>query len=60
MQAASVGPSSMPIENRLKARRLERGWSQGHLAAQAGVTRQAIYAIETNQYLPTTAVALRL
>jgi len=26
----------------------------------AGITRQAIYAIEANLYLPTTAVALRL
>jgi molybdate-binding protein/DNA-binding XRE family transcriptional regulator len=30
------------------------------LASLAGITRQAVYAIEANQYLPTTAVALRL
>ena len=30
------------------------------LAAQAGVTRQAIYAIEAGTYVPNTAVALRL
>lgn len=48
------------IENRLRSLRSARGLSQGDLAGMAGVTRQAIYAIEANQYLPTTAVALRL
>src|SRR6476620_2839557 len=48
------------IENRLKSLRAAKGLSQGDLAGMAGVTRQAIYAIEGNQYLPTTAVALRL
>jgi len=48
------------IENRLKTLRTGKGFSQGELARMAGVTRQAIYAIEANQYLPTTAVALRL
>jgi len=48
------------FENRLKSLRVARGLSQGLLAGAAGVTRQAIYAIEDNQYLPTTMVALRL
>lgn len=48
------------IENRLRSLRIAKGLSQGALAGMAGVTRQAIYAIEGNQYLPTTAVALRL
>lgn len=48
------------IENRLRSLRTERKLSQSDLAGMAGVTRQAIYAIEANQYLPTTAVALRL
>ena len=48
------------FENRLKDLRVARGLSQGLLADAAGVTRQAIYAIEANQYLPTTMVALRL
>jgi len=48
------------IENRLKSLRTAKGLSQGALATMAGITRQAIYAIEANQYLPTTAVALRL
>lgn len=48
------------IENRLRSLRIAKGLAQGTLAGMAGVTRQAIYAIEGNQYLPTTAVALRL
>lgn len=48
------------FENRLKSVRGQQGLSQGELAQRSGVTRQAIYAIEDNQYLPTTMVALRL
>ena len=48
------------FSNRLKAIRTQRGLSQGDLAARAGITRQAVSAIESNLYLPTTAVALRL
>ena len=48
------------IENRLRARRQEQGLSQEALAGRVGLTRQAIYAIETNEYLPSTAAALRL
>ncbi|HJU05158.1 MAG TPA: substrate-binding domain-containing protein [Nitrospiraceae bacterium] len=52
-------PSSN-IDNRLRGLRAAKGLSQGALAGMAGITRQAVYAIEANQYLPTTAVALRL
>ncbi|HMS84556.1 MAG TPA: substrate-binding domain-containing protein [Nitrospira sp.] len=48
------------FSNRLKRIRTERGLSQSELATQAGVTRQAISAIESNLYLPTTVVALKL
>ena len=46
--------------NRLKSFRTQKSLSQGQLATQAGITRQAVSAIESNLYLPTTAVALRL
>jgi molybdate-binding protein/DNA-binding XRE family transcriptional regulator len=52
-------PSSN-IENRLRELRTAKGLSQTDLAAMSGITRQAVSAIEANQYLPTTAVALRL
>ncbi|MGH7252553.1 MAG: substrate-binding domain-containing protein [Nitrospiraceae bacterium] len=48
------------IQNRLRSLRTAKGLTQAELAAKAGITRQAVYAIEANQYLPTTAVALRL
>ena len=48
------------IENRLRELRNGKGLSQTDLAALSGITRQAVCAIEANQYLPTTAVALRL
>jgi putative molybdopterin biosynthesis protein len=48
------------FSNHLKLLRTQKGFSQGELAARAGITRQAISAIETSLYLPTTAVALHL
>jgi molybdate-binding protein/DNA-binding XRE family transcriptional regulator len=46
--------------SRVKAARLERGIGQGQLAAEAGVSRQALSAIETGTYTPNVTVALRL
>ena len=46
--------------NHLKSARTKKGYSQGELANRAGITRQAVSSIESNLYLPTTAVALRL
>jgi molybdate-binding protein/DNA-binding XRE family transcriptional regulator len=48
------------FHNHLKPMRLAKGLSQGDLAAKSGITRQAVSAIESDVYLPTTAVALRL
>lgn len=48
------------IESRVRAEREAAGLSQAALAARAGLTRQAISAIEAGHYLPNTAVALRL
>jgi putative molybdopterin biosynthesis protein len=48
------------FSNHLKSIRTKKGLSQVELARQAGITRQAVSAIESNLYLPMTAVALRL
>ena len=48
------------MTSRLAAIRKAREISAVDLAAQVGVTRQAIYAIEAGTYMPNTAVALRL
>ena len=52
--------SAVEFSNYLKAVRTKKGLTQGELANRAGITRQAVSSIESNQYLPTTAVALRL
>lgn len=44
----------------LRAARAQAGLSQAELAARAGVTRQAVSAIESGRVAPTMAVALRL
>ncbi len=53
-------PQQEPVCNTLLDRRTRQGISRAQLAAQVGLTRQAIYAIEANQYVPSTHIALRL
>jgi molybdate-binding protein/DNA-binding XRE family transcriptional regulator len=48
------------VRSRLKELREQRGIKVAHLAQQAEVQRQTIYAIEAGSYVPNTAVALRL
>ena len=48
------------FENRLRERRQTLGLAQKQLADLAGITRQSVAAVETNQYSPATSVALRL
>ena len=48
------------VTNRLRETRVAAGLSQGDLAQSAGITRQALYAMEKDQYLPGTGVALQL
>jgi DNA-binding XRE family transcriptional regulator len=46
--------------NNLFKVRQERGLSAAALARSAGISRQAVYALENGQYVPSTAVALTL
>ena len=50
----------MELLNQLKERRQLLGLSQKQLGNTAGITRQAVAAIETNRYSPATSVALQL
>ena len=50
----------MQARNDLAAIRQKRGIAVATLAAQIGVKRQTIYAIEAGSYIPNTLVALRL
>src|SRR5579884_1514316 len=59
--------SSFMAENRavappldLKRVRLDRGLSQTELARRAGISRQALNAIETGVYQPGVQVAIKL
>jgi molybdate-binding protein/DNA-binding XRE family transcriptional regulator len=47
-------------ENHLREKRQSAGLSQKQLADMAGITRQAVSAVEANQYSPATSVALQL
>jgi molybdate-binding protein/DNA-binding XRE family transcriptional regulator len=48
------------VENRLAELRKQRGIAAAELARTAGVSRQTIYAMEAGNYVPNTAVALKL
>src|SRR5215470_11821581 len=47
-----------PLDVRLRAVRTQARLSQAELAVKAGVTRQAISAVESGKAIPTTPVAL--
>ena len=53
-------PQKAALDNQVRQRRQSLGLSQQALARLCGLTRQAVHAIEVGQYVPSTAVALRL
>lgn len=48
------------MKNQVKLERTAKGIGQQVLAAQMGVSRQTIHAIETGKYVPSTVLALKL
>jgi putative transcriptional regulator len=48
------------LNNDLKAKRTERGWTQAELAERVGVSRKTINTVENNVFIPSTILALRL
>lgn len=50
----------MDIRNNLAQIRTKRGIRAAQLAAEAGVSRPTVYAIEAGTYVPNTAVSLKL
>lgn len=50
----------MADQNTLLEMRKKRGLSAAQLAAEIGVSRQTIYAMEAGNYVPNTTVALKL
>ncbi|GAA0554195.1 molybdate-binding protein/DNA-binding XRE family transcriptional regulator [Rhizomicrobium palustre] len=50
----------MTAGNKLHEMRQKRGMAAASLAAEVGISRQTIYAIEAGSYVPNTIVALKL
>lgn len=48
------------LQNRVRLRRDQRGWTQGELAERIGVSRQTIRLVEEGKVVPSTLAALRL
>jgi putative transcriptional regulator len=48
------------MKNRLRALRVERGWSQAELAERLDVSRQSVNAIETGKYDPSLPLAFKI
>lgn len=48
------------MKNRVRDLRTDRGWSQAELGVRAGVSRQAIIAIETGRFDPSLPLAFTL
>jgi putative transcriptional regulator len=48
------------VDNDLRVLREQRGWTQGALADELGVSRQTVNALETGRYDPSLPLAFRL
>lgn len=48
------------MKNTIKVERAKKDWTQAELAQQVGVSRQAINAVETGKFVPSTILALKL
>ena len=48
------------MDNNIRIERAIKRISQAELAAAIGVSRQTIFAIENNKYIPSTELALKL
>lgn len=48
------------MNNRLRALREVRGWSQSELAVRLQVSRQTVNALETGRYDPSLPLAFRI
>ncbi len=48
------------MRNDLAERRAERGWSQGRLAEELGVSRQTVISLEKGRFDPSLPLAFRI
>jgi putative transcriptional regulator len=48
------------MKNSIKVERAKKNWTQAVLAEKIGVSRQAVNAIETGKFFPSTLLALKM
>ncbi len=48
------------MRNTMKVERAKKNWTQADLADKIGVSRQAVNAIETGKFIPSTVLALKM
>jgi putative transcriptional regulator len=48
------------MKNTIKVERAKKDWTQADLAEQVKVSRQAVNAIETGRFVPSTVLALKM
>ncbi len=48
------------MRNTIKVERARKNWTQADLAERIGISRQAMNAIETGKFVPSTLLALKL
>lgn len=48
------------MKNNIKIERKKKGFTQQELADSVGVSRQTINALESNKYVPSTVLALKI
>ena len=48
------------MKNRLRLLRAEKGWSQGELAEQVGVSRNSVNSVENGKFDPSLPLAFRI
>ena len=48
------------MKNRIRLLRAEKGWSQGELAEQVGVSRHSVNSVENGKFDPSLPLAFRI
>jgi putative transcriptional regulator len=55
-----INPGEIAMKNNIRIERAIKNITQAELAEQVGVSRQTINTIESNKYVPSTVLALKI
>jgi putative transcriptional regulator len=55
-----IKPGGIRMKNNIRVERAIKNITQADLAEQVGVSRQTINTIESNKYVPSTVLALKI